>query len=709
MRSTSYQVCPEIATFLRRFFLCIFCCGFFLSADPGILLAAAPAGNRLPERLPQLESSDASHLLLQPALESSLVLLTHTLDVRVATTDGRSLTLHVEAAYRLHNGEDETITTTLLVAQPAGAAASGRPPPSNISVTLDGQPLALQPAGPSVRQSVQAEFAPDARRRLTLRYDLPLASTHTFDFHYPISQLLSWPSDISGWRVTIDFANLEQWLAPSDSWLQISPRGWKMRASQLEWLREERAPTTDVLFQTLHPQWIQAIRAAQDTVRANNSLESLQRLGDLFAQLYQAPSLRNATRERFYEQALAAYTQALQSGEQSLLPDTALAAVRYRLAALYRNRAVAADGSVDGAYVALMAAEAEKALPATPQGPTRLELQSWVAQGLQHQLRAARLQENWPQALLLTEQLSRLPASVVDPATLEAERRTLILHEVLQQLQDGNQDAAVSLIGAEALTEETLPPPEYQTLFANWQITVTVDQNSMSIQALARPILQRRVGAEGALNSLLKSWSESGVADAAVMDEDGGFLIQLDQLDTEKRRLLAQSTPQMSDWVLLRSLFLAAEQEIQQETQLLWQRTTQTVDVDFRPVADHWHSLAASLEREAAAAENAGAASAAASRAEAAAQEIRQALRAAQHRLEAGRWRRLVSDSTVQVVLGEPPGDESPQRVWLLSLTDPPQRLTNHIESISTLRLWLAIALALVLSSLFAGILWLLL
>ncbi len=709
MRSTSYQVCPEIATFLRRLFLCIFCCTIFLTAEPGNLLAAPPEGNRLPQRTRQLESPDASHLLLQPALESSLVLLTHTLDVRVATTDGRSLTLHVEASYRLHNGEDEAITTTLLVAQPAGAAASGRPLPRNISATLDGQPLALQPAGPSVGQSVQAEFAPDARRRLTLRYDLPLASTHTFDFHYPISQLLSWPSDISGWRVTIDFANLEQWLAPSDSWLQISPRGWKMRASQLEWLREERAPTTDVLFQSLHPQWIQTIRAAQNTVRANNSLESLQRLGDLFAQLYQAPSLRNATRERFYEQSLAAYTQALHSGEQGRLPDTDLAAVRYRLAALYRNRAVAADGSVDGAYIALMVAEAEWALPATPQGPTRVELQSWVAQGLQHQLRAARLQENWPQALLLTEQLSRLPASVVDPATLEAERRTLILHEVLQQLQDGNQDAAVSLIGAEALTEETLPLPEYRTLFANWQITVTVDQNNLSIHALARPILQRRIDAEGALNSLLRSWSESGAADAAVLDEAGALLIQLDQLDTEERRLLAQNTPQMSDWALLRSLFLATEQEIQQETQLLWQRTTQTVDVDLRPAADHWHSLAASLEREAVAAENASAASAAASRAEAASQEIRQALRAAQHRLEAGRWRRLVSDSTVQVVLGEPPDDESPQRVWLLSLTDPPQRLTNHIESISTLRLWLAIALALVLSSLFAGILWLLL
>ena len=257
-------------------------------------------------------------------------------------------------------------------------------------------------------------------------------------------------------------------------------------------------------------------------------------MGNLFAQLYQAPALRNAARDRFYEQALAAYTQALQAGEQGLLPDTALAAVHYRLAALYRKRAVATDGSVDGAYVALMVAEAEKALPATPQGPTRMELQSWIAQGLQHQLRAARLQENWPQALLLTERLSRLPADIVDPATLEAERRTLILHEVLQQLQEGNQDAALSLIGAEALAEETLPLPQYRTLFANWQITVTLDQTGMSILALARPIPQRRVDAEGALNNLLNSWAASGAADIAVNDEAGGFLIQLDQLGHRK-------------------------------------------------------------------------------------------------------------------------------------------------------------------------------
>ena len=707
MRMTSYQEYSKIATFPCRLLICILCCQIFLSGGPALLLAAPPIESRIPQRLLQSESAVASHLLLQPALETSLVLLTHTLDVRVATDDGRSLTLQIEAAYRLHNVEDEAITATLLVAQPADAAAAGRPLPRNIAVTLDGQPLALQSAGQTVGQSVQAEFDADARRRLTLRYDLPLAATQTFDFHYPISELLSWPSDISGWRVTIDFANMEQWLAPSDNWLQISPRGWKMRANQLEWLREERPPTTDVLFQALHPQRIQEIRAAQNAIRANNEVESQQRLGDLYAQLHQAPALGAAARERFYEQALAAYTQALRLAEEHARAETVLAALRYRLAALYRRRAIAADGSVDSVYVVLMVAEAEKALPAMPQGPTRLELQNWVAQGLQQQLRAARLQENWPQALQFTDRLARLPADVVDPATLEAERRALILHEVLQQLQEGNEEAAVSLVGEEILTGETLPRPEYRTLFANWQITVTLNQNDVSINALARPIFQRRVDGESALNSLLNTWSLSGVTDVALTEEAGGFIIQLDRLDARKRRLLAQNTPQQPDWALLHSAILTAEQETRQENRLLWKRTTQAIDVDFRPVGDQWHSMAASLEREAVVV--ADAAAPAANRAEVAALEIRQSLRTAQHRLEAARWRRLVSDSTVQIVIGDSPDAASPQRVWLLGLTDAPQRLTNQIESINTVRLWLAIALAIVLSSLFAGLLWLLL
>ena len=94
---------------------------------------------------------------------------------------------------------------------------------------------------------------------------------------------------------------------------------------------------------------------------------------------------------------------------------------------------------------------------------------------------------------------------------------------------------------------------------------------------------------------------------------------------------------------------------------------------------------------------------------EAGALEIRNSLRAAQHRMEATRWRRLVSDSAVQVVMGESSDATAPRRVWLLGLTDGPQRLSAHIESVNAVGLWIAIALGLVLSSLFAGVLWLLL
>lgn len=707
MRIIQYQKCSRFATFFHQILYVIFCCAVLLSAASTVAWAAPHNENFNKKQLQQSISPDASHVFLLPALESSPVLLTHTLDARLVADD--PLRLQIEAVYRLHNEGKEEVTAILLVAQPAGAAAAGHPLPHNIALTLDGQPLSLQPAGEKVGQSVQVRFEADARRRLVLRYDLPLSATQTFDFHYPIAELLSWPNEINGWRVTIDFAALAQWLAPSDSWLQIGPRGWEVRGGRLEWLREEPPPNAEILFQTLHPQWVREIHAAREQIQLRNEPESFQWLGNLYARLYQAPNVAVAVRERFYGQALAAYTQALHLSQERGRPDAVLAGVRYQLAALYRMRAIAADGTVDGAYVALMIAEAEMALPALPQGPTRLELQSWVAQGLQHQLRSARLQQNWPQALLLTDRLALLPVDVVDQNSLEEERRALILHEVLQQLHEGNEEAAIALVGEEVLAGELQPRPEYRTLFANWQVNFTLDQETVSIDLLARPVSQRQLDSGTALRSLLNAWTSAGITDATLTERPDGFHIRLDRLDARKRRILVQNTPQQPDWALVRSVLLAAEQEMHEETRLLWRRTTQSIEVDFRAAADEWYNMAALLEREAAAATETAANRTASARAEASAQEIRDSLRAAQHRLEANRWQRLASDSTVQIVVGEAPDAAAPQRVWLLGLNDEPQRLSAHIESIDTVRLWVAVAMGIILSSLFAGVLWLLL
>jgi len=707
MRIIQYQKCSQFATFFHQILYVIFCCGVLLSTASSDLWAAPRNERFRPKQLQQSNSIDASHVFLLPALESSPVLLTHTLDARLAAGD--PLLLQIEAVYRLHNEGKDEVTAILRVAQPAGAVAAGRPLPHNIVLTLDGQPLPLQPAGEKVGQSVQVNFEADARRRLVLRYDLPLSATQTFDFQYPIGELHSWPNEINGWRVTIDFAALAQWLAPSDSWLQVGPRGWEVSGGRLEWLREEPPPNAEILFQTLHPQWVREIQNAREQIRLRNEPESYQWLGNLYARLFQAPNVATAVRERLYGQALAAYTQALHLSQERSRPDAVLAGVRYQLAALYRMRAIAADGAVDSAYVALMIAEAELALPALPQGPTRLELQSWVAQGLQHQLRTARLQQDWPQALLLTDRLAQLPVDVVDQNSLEEERRALILREVLQQLHEGNEEAAIALVGEEVLAGDLQPRPEYRTLFANWQITFTLDHETVSIDLLARPVSQRRLDSATALKSLLNAWTSAGITDTTLTEGPDGFRLHLDRLDARKRRILVQNTPQQPDWALLRSALLAAEQEIQEETRLLWRRTTQSIEVDFRAAADEWYNMAALLEREAAAATETAASGSAGSRAEASAQGIRNLLRAAQHRLEANRWQRLASDSTVQIVVGEVTDTAAPQRVWLLGLNDEPQRLSAHVENIDTVRLWLAVAIGIILSSLFAGVLWLLL
>jgi len=63
----------------------------------------------------------------------------------------------------------------------------------------------------------------------------------------------------------------------------------------------------------------------------------------------------------------------------------------------------------------------------------------------------------------------------------------------------------------------------------------------------------------------------------------------------------------------------------------------------------------------------------------------------------------------VQIMVGDATDTADPQRVWLLGLNDEPQRLSAHVEKIDTVRLWLAVAIGIIISSLFAGVLWLLL
>lgn len=735
-----YSKSPKIATYLYRILFCLCCGGIILAGETPVARAEWRVESRHSPRitnLSPLQFQATNHLFLQPAVEMPLDLLTHTLDVHVVTHDDQSLILQIEAAYRLHNLERQGITAILLVVPHQWP---GTPQATAVSLTIDAQPLPLQSAGPSMGQSVQVKFNADARRQLVLRYqlhyELPQA---TFNFHYPISALRSWPTDPNSWRVTIHFAAAEL-LARPDSWLQVAPSGWTIRAGRLQWLSENRMPREDIRFQGIHPQWMNKIATTQDAIRAQQDPERLHLLGNLYTELYQAPDVDAAARERFYSQALAAYSEALRLGEEQRHPDAFLETVHYGLAALYRLQAITPDGSVDHRYVAMMISEAEQALHSvqnaecksncldsplsTALSPLQVqELYNWLAQGLRQQLLNARLQEDWPRALMLIDRLSQLPAHVVEQASLEEERLTLFLQEVLQLMQQGNEETALALAAEEILVEDIvteqrflglqdnaaddgganlLPQPEYRALFANWQITITLTQQSIVVDALAHPLPQRREESRRALENLLHIWQTAGVAGVSLTEETDGFRMRLEQLDARTRLLLVQNTPEMAEWALVRSVFLAAEADIEQEAYLLWQRTTQAIDVNFRPVGDQWYSIAAALEREAAKPVTSDQQATDRS-------PLVTAVRSAQHRLEASRWQQLVSDSSVQVVIQESPAASGPLRVWLLGLTDTPQRLSAQFEHLSTVRLLLASALGILLISLLAGALWLLL
>lgn len=708
---SQYQKHLKIATCPNRiflWFLCVLC--LWAGGVPQPLFAADQAETPAALRR-QTTPSDPAHLFLRPATETPLALLAHTADVRVVSGADLSLRLQMEVAYRLHNPEQTSLAAILEIAPPPATPQEGVQP-QNIALTVDDQPLALQTPGAALAPQAQVEFGPDARRLLVLRYELPLASTEIFTFRYPITALRAWPAEPDSWRVTVTFADEEQRLARSDSWLQIAPNGWTFRAGRLQWLSEDRLPAQDVLLQVVHPQWMKRISATQAAIRSNNAPELLQQLGDMYTEIYQTPDVGASARQRLYAQALAAYSEALLLAQENGRTDPFLASVRYRLAALYRMRAIAADGSVDEAYVALMLAEAEQAVADLPPGPARQELENWLAQGLRQQLATARTQQNWTLALSLLDRLAQLPPDVANQAELAQERQNLLWQEALRLLGQGNEEAALALAGQEILAADLLPPPERRTLFANWQIVLTVSPQAVALDVLARPVADRRADARRALDGLLANWlaagvpgvtlTEEAVGDETGGDETGGFRIRLERLDPGTRLLLAQNTPQISDWALLRSVLLAADAAENQELRLLWRRTSLTVEADLRAVGDEWKSVAAGLER--------AAATAAAEQSESASEQIRQSLRAAQHRQEALRWQRLVSDSVVQVQMQESLDEGAvPLRTWLLGLTDPPRQLSAQLEEISLARLWSVIGLGLLLIFLFAGLLWLLL
>lgn len=690
------QRAPRPAALLGLATLCLLL-GFILWDKP---VSALPLAQAVPV--------EGVQLLLLPLGETPVELLTHVVDVAVTVDAGGALVLSVQAGYRLHNPTRAAVTLLVQVDSPPGQEDERARPPQNVSLSANGQPLSLEATGNGLQRTAQVRLEPDQRQMLQLGYTLTFTESNLPAFVYPADALSRWPGRVSSWRVTLDMGARAQELFGPEGWLAVQPDGWTYNGSRLQWLSEESFPAQPLRWQVIHPTLSSQIVTRRQALAGAPNLDDMRGLARLYRQLYEqagdASGIQPTTRERFYALALNVYTESLQWAQQNGASGAEIGGVHHALAGLYRLRSVQPDGALDPVYVTLMADEAETALGLLPESAQaeRAELHGWLADGLRTQLRQAQQRRAWPAALALLDRLAALPAGVVDQAALDADRRAILLQQALQLLEQDDRSSAMALIGATLNPDDLLPPAERRAVFARWDLSIAVGPETLDLQGTARAIEGRESEAQALVDALSLAWRQSQPAlGRATVSFDGRVAtVSVEAMPLAGRLALSQATPQNIHWSLLRTLLVNASAEYETSNHLIWRRVSMDYSLDLRPVADQWRGMAAGLEREsldpvADASDN---------------EQVRSQLRAIVYRQEAAHWQSLARDSRVLVALS-PSGTEAAaaSRLWSLSLSDSPQPLLLNQESLSPLRLLLALVLVMGLLFGLAGILWFLL
>lgn len=653
----------------------------------------------------QALATDPIHLYLLPLTDTSVRLLTHTFDVEVRIENEQTVFL-VNAGYRLHNTAQESQTLLLQVIQSPAQTTQGLP--EGVSLTVDGQPLSLQPVGSGYPQTSQVTIAADGRRLLTLSYQVRSNTVDLGAFRYTPRLLDPWAGRPESWRITLNLPGETSGLLPAESWVTISPDSWTYNGRKLQWLQEGAFPEQPIVLQWIAPTLWRSLAETRQLLNTEPTLERFLTLGDRYNRLYRAPQIEDGARQRFYAQALAAYSDGIVYAQQVGLPSTEFAALHRALATLYRSRSISSNGQIDHAYIDLMVQEIERALTTLPQDDgRRTELTQWLAQGLETQLRQAQQQANWSQAATVLEQMAVLPN--FDAAWIASERQLIELQQALTLLNQDNQDAAVALAGAAVLDESLLPPPENRALFAGWQVTLTLGIDENALQLVASPVDGREDTARLVADQLEQAWQNAGATGAQVLFlVDGRLSINLSaQALTEGRLVLARAVPPLTDWALLRTLLASLDPSVNRSNQWIWDRVEIAQYIDLRAASDQWRGVAALLERQAADIQLVSASTGTQS-VDAVQTEIRTQLRQIYLTSEAQIWQNAVRGSTirVEVVVG---AESEPARVWVVQMSDAPQTLSFQTEVLSGPRLLLAVLTVLVLMLAIAGLLWLLL
>ncbi len=675
-------------------------------------LQAAPRAQSNPGTSPQL------YLLPRDPGNSNVSADTHIVTLRVVD-DASGLLLTVNGTYQLRNPADNAVTLPLQLFPGGDQSLGGF---QSLSLSQNQEALPLTPVDGGGYFS-QIEMAADGQTTLNLSYQVSLGNASLATIRYAPTILNGWTGNIS-LRVELELPSS----IPAESWIEVTPGDWRYSATPppgtigLHWLYDFTVPEEPIRLRFIAPRIWAELRDAQSVATENAGAAAFVRLGNLYKELaLTAPN--DTTRQRFYAQAIAAYSGGLASQGLALSPTSEKAALHIGLADLYRRRLVEVDASEQIGYADLIVAEISQALALLPADDARsAELRQWQVDGLQLQLNQARSQRNWPAALAIVEQLALLPAESIDPALVEENRRSILIQQALELMEQGNRVAALAVAGDQISADALVPPLQTASLFSSWQLTLSISPETMQLIALGNTVPERHAEALSSLEEVVSSWedgADQGTQPYRFSLEEiptelalqSGIRLQIDFPPGGNGFLLARLLPPRTDYALLRGLLTQLAPIIETRNGLIWQQVEMRQPLNLTTVVNEWNGIAAGLEEQAAdfEAQSGNIDSTNTENAEAA---LSARIQAVNYRTTAAEWRRLarqssllfrfqVNDPVFARLKGEPSA-----RAWTITAAAPSQTFVFQTQLLSLGRVLVGAALAFFALLVVAALLW---
>ena len=612
----------------------------------------------------------ARHLFLVPRDPTGIQVLAHVAEIRIDQSFGYETIRTVVASYQLHNKQAEPTELTLHIQpaseSPAEALALTGPPVLRRGGSL--WPLVQVAGNPT---SAVMVLAPDERVELELSYELTGSTSIFPSVAYPIEPLRRWSTPPDSTRISIfmDFA-------PSPRNLQVLwPQGHEEHPNEIRWHWENALPWQGPAIRFIH-------RVAWDGIRAAEAAGDWIALGQGFHALYSASDESGDQRRLYYDQALAAFLEAMAER-----PTEA----HYELARLYRTRITGSGGQADSHYLDLALDHARTAMALLPGERTveRQELIRWIEEGLTTKVRQATLNGNWPTVDKALAALEELPEEFANPdrvARLEAETAT---EQALQLLGAGAVAEAVAVEGESILDPSLLPDSRLIPLFSGWRVDVVAGTQRLAIDLIAwTEVSQRsRLDTELAgLRRLVASVGNDASLDWSTTRDPESVHPQTDRLelnltvrDSDAATRMADRMAPDSEWLLLRQILRTSWPSKIRNTGLVASQVRWDYTLDLTEVYSFWEAKAVSLDNRLVELASAGTSDTA--------DKIRQGHLAN----TAAAWRSLADNTLILVSLDDGSGIFTDDTVWLGSRLDPFIQATRIRRSPDPLRLGLVL------------------